>query len=73
MTTIVRRHYPASRLPADLSEGLAADCLVTIEIAVESSAGRTMTLDEILALRRPPYRSADEIVADIRRERDLWD
>jgi hypothetical protein len=32
-----------------------------------------MTLEEIIASRRPPYRSKEEIDAEIRRQRDEWD
>jgi hypothetical protein len=32
-----------------------------------------MTLEEIIAARRPPYRTKEEIDATIRRQRDEWD
>ena len=71
MNKIVR-NYPASKLPADLREGLDPDArvTVTVQVANEAPPHRPMTLDEIFALRLPPYRSAEQIVADIRRLRD---
>jgi hypothetical protein len=32
-----------------------------------------MTLEEIFALRRPPFRTAEEIDEDLRRQRDEWE
>jgi hypothetical protein len=32
-----------------------------------------MTLEEIFALRQPPFRTAQEIDRDLRRQRDEWD
>jgi hypothetical protein len=32
-----------------------------------------MTLEEIFALRRPPFRTVEEIDSDLRRQRDEWD
>ena len=66
------RNYPASKLPADLREGLDPKAMVTVtvESAQDEPPRKPMTLDEILALRRPPYRTAEEIVADIRSFRD---
>ena len=74
MNTIVRRHYPASRLPTDLREGIdpASEVTVTI-VAEEKSLHRVMTLDEIFAMRRPPYRTVEEINRTLRESRDEWD
>lgn len=74
MNRIIREHYPASRLPDDLREGVDPHATVTVTVVQEESAPeRVMTLEEIFALRRPPFRTAEEIDADIRRQRDEWD
>lgn len=76
MNKIVRKEeYPASKLPEDLREGIDPQATVTVTIAVEElkRPEHVMTLDEIFALRRPPFRTAAEIDEDIRRQRDEWD
>jgi hypothetical protein len=74
MNKLVREHYPASKLPPDLREGLDPSGEVTVTIVQEEyAAERPLTLEEILALRRPPYRTAEEIDSAIRRDRDAWD
>ena len=75
MNKIVREHYPASKLPADLREGVDPRSTVTVTVMVEGLQRheRVMTLDEIFAARRPPFRSVEEIDAEIRRLRDEWD
>jgi hypothetical protein len=73
MNKIVRENYPASKLPEDLREGLDPSTTVTVTIVQDMQPREPMTLDEIFALRRPPYRSAEEIVASIRQLRDEWD
>lgn len=74
MNRIIRKHeYPASKLPEDLREGLDPDATVSVTIEELKRPERVMTLDEIFALRRPPFRTAEEIDADIRRQRDEWD
>ena len=75
MNRIVREHYPASRLPDDLREGIDPSQDVTVTVVVESvpSKGETLTLDEVRALRRPPFLTKEEIDAHIRQLRDEWD
>ena len=89
MNRIIKEHYPAAKLPEDLREGLdpTQEVRVTVEVAQsKEDAGpawaqesrrvlslRVLSLDEIFALRRPPYRSGEEIDAEIRRQRDEWD
>ena len=73
MNKIVKVHYPAARLPADLQQGLDPASRVTVTIEPEPAPARkVMSLEEIFAARRPPYRSADEIDAEIRRSRNEW-
>lgn len=74
MNKIIRENYPASKLPEDLREGIDPSTSVTVTVVEEDTPPRQpMTLEEIFALRRPPYRSAEEIVASIRKLRDEWD
>jgi hypothetical protein len=78
MNRIVKEHYPAAKLPEDLREGLDPAQLVTITVAVEEKQSepatrKVLTLEEIFALRRPPFRSGEEIDEDLRRQRDEWD
>ena len=71
MNRIVREHYPASKLPNDLREGIDPGSNVTVTVvAEEKPAAHIPTLDEIIAQRRPPYRTAEQIDEDIRRDRD---
>ena len=75
MNKIVREHYPASKLPEDLREGVDPKSTVTVTVTVETlqRPEHVMSLEEIFAARRPPFRSVEEIDADIRRQRDEWD
>jgi hypothetical protein len=74
MNKIVREHYPASKLPNDLREGLDPSSEVTVTVEKEERPPHSvMTVEEIFATRKPPYRSAEEIDAEIRRSRDEWD
>ncbi len=86
MNKIVREHYPVSKLPEDLREGLKPDEEVRITIESDSTPDfdaifpetaallrrprRVMTLDEIWALRRPVYSSVEEIDEHVRAMRD---
>ena len=74
MNRIVKEHYPASRLPEDLREGVDPEAIVTVTVVEEPSRPeRVVTLEEIFARRQPPFRTAEEIDADLRRQRDEWD
>ena len=73
MNSIVRSNYPAARLPEDLRAGVDPSATVTVTVTVEERPDRVMSLEEIWAARRPPYRTKAEIDADIRRQRDEWD
>jgi hypothetical protein len=70
MNKIVR-NYPASRLPEDLREGVDPNAIVTVTVATadELPSYKPMTLEEILALREPPFRPSDDVVAEIRQLR----
>jgi hypothetical protein len=74
MNRITREHYPASRLPEDLRVGVDPSSTVTVTIVEEEKRPeKVMTLEEIFALRRPPFRTAEEIDDDLRKQRDEWD
>jgi hypothetical protein len=73
MNKIIRENYPASKLPEDLREGLDPSTTVTVTVVQETPSYQPMTLEEIFASRRPPYRSAEEIIKSIRKLRDEWD
>jgi hypothetical protein len=74
MNKIVREHYPASRLPDGLRAGVDPKARVTVTITLEEQQpDRPPTLDEIWAMRRPPFRTKKAIDADLRRQRDQWD
>jgi hypothetical protein len=74
MNKIIRENYPASKLPEELREGIDPSTHVTVTVVAEDKPDRLpMTLEEIIAARRPPYRTKEEIDAAIRRQRDEWD
>jgi len=73
MYSIVKSNYPAAQLPDDLRDGVDPSAMVTVTVTVEERPDKVMSLDEIWALRRPPYRTKAEIDAEIRRQRDEWD
>ena len=73
MNRIVR-HYPVSQLPEDLRTGLDPEAAVTVTIVAEDAKPeKTVSLEEIWAMRTPPFRTAQEIDDDLRRDRDAWD
>jgi hypothetical protein len=74
MNRIVKEHYPASKLPEDLRAGVDPTATVTVTIVEEEKRPeKVMSLEEIWALRAPPFRTAQEIDDDLRRDRDEWD
>lgn len=73
MNKIVREHYPASKLPEDLRPTDDPNASVTVTIEEEKRPDKVMTLEEIYSLTGFRRRSAAEIDAEIRRQRDEWD
>ncbi len=74
MNKIIREHYPAAQLPEDLRPNGDPDARVTITIeAEERQPDHVLSLEEIWAMREPPFRTKEEIDAEIRRQRDEWD
>ena len=73
MNEIIRKDYPASKLPEDLREGIDPSAKVTVTVIDDTPPHKPMTLEEIWASRRPPFKSKEEIDAEIRGQRDEWD
>lgn len=75
MNKIVRRHYPASRLPEDLTEGLPDHALIDIEITVDEDGAskRRRTLRNYFAVAKDRDTSIDQAVQRIRNRRDESD
>lgn len=73
MNTIVKQHYPASKLPEDLRAGVDPASTVTVTIEEEKRPEKVMSLEEIFSLDGFRRRSATEIDTDLRRQRDEWD
>ena len=74
MNRTVKQNYPASRLPEDLRGNLDPSSTVTVTIVEEEKRPENVpTLEEIFARRRPPFRTKEEIDAELRRQRDEWD
>lgn len=75
MNKITREHYPASKLPAELREGIDPSRQVTVTVVEENPpSDGVLSLEEILELAKPYRgRSKAEIDATIRAGRDDWD
>lgn len=72
MNKIVRENYPASKLPEDLRPTADPDASVTVIIEEEKRPETVMTLEEIFSLTGFRRRTAAEIDADLRRQREEW-
>jgi len=73
MNKIVREHYPASKLPADLRAGVDPSSMVTVTIAVEGEPTRTrMSIAELLEKARSAKPTDDDPVERIRELRNEW-
>ena len=74
MNRIVRENYAVADLPEDLRDGFATDAEVRVVIEPASPMPeKVLSIDELFALRRPPYKTTEEIVQQVRRMRDEWD
>lgn len=82
MNRIVKQHFPAEKLPAELREGLDPKGKVTVTVVEEepqerpdaaSLPDRPLTLEEIFNYPGIRSRSMEEIDRDIRKLRDEWD
>lgn len=74
MNRIVREHYPVADLPEDLREGFDFGSNVRVSIEQElPSPDHVLSIDELFALRRPPYKTTQEIVDEVRQMREEFD
>lgn len=75
MNKIVREHYPASKLPAELREGIAPGASVRVVIEEERKPlNRSEMLASLLEARKhAPGVTLEEAVARVRELRDEWD
>ena len=73
MNRIVRTNYPAAKLPGDLREGIDPAKEVTVTVVEEDQPKNVMTLEELFALRTPPFLTKEEIDKSIERMRNEWD
>ena len=74
MTRIVRENYPVADLPENLREGFGADVKVRVVLELEPPfPDRVLSLEELFAMRRPPYKTSEQIVDEVRRMRDADD
>jgi hypothetical protein len=76
MTRIVREHYPVSKLPEDLREGLDPDAKALVTVTAEASdaprgksSGREI-IERYRATHPPRYRDIQEILDVVRKIRD---
>ena len=74
MNRIICENYPASKRPEDLRVGVDPSSTVTVMIVEEEKATEAaISLEQIWAMRAPPFRTAREIDDELRRSRDEWD
>ena len=74
MNRIVRENYPVADLPDDLREGFAPDAVVRVMVEpVLPPADRVLSIEELFAMRRPPYETTEQITDEVRHMRDEWD
>ncbi|MBI1868756.1 MAG: hypothetical protein HYS06_10775 [Methylocystis sp.] len=79
MNKIIREHYPASRLPADLRDAIGAAEQVTITIVTEEDATRHDSASNQQSwferhkhIRRNYYQTDAEVIEYVRALRDEW-
>jgi hypothetical protein len=73
MNAVVRRHYPARKLPDDLRGDIDPSREVVVTVVEEEPPERVMTLEEIFATRQPPDLTREEIdehIRSLREDRD---
>jgi hypothetical protein len=78
MNRIIREHYPASRLPDELRDGIDPSGHVTVTVIEEEQPPSRERLVQLLEQARQRSRSVgdvstDEAVRRIRDLRDEWD
>lgn len=79
MNKLVKQHYPASKLPADLRVGLKPDGIVTVTVVEEDAEVRKpLSRDDLRSLLEAAQsdsegRDVNAAVDRIRALRDEWD
>jgi hypothetical protein len=76
MNKIVREHYPISKLPEDLREGLDPNGMAVITVTPEAAGGRrqksrALEIIEGYRAKHPPrYHNVQEVLDVVRKIRD---
>ncbi|MCC6984577.1 MAG: hypothetical protein IT535_15020 [Bauldia sp.] len=74
MNKIVQKEgYPASKLPSELRQDIDPSHSVTVVVTDEDRPSNVQSLEEIIAARKAPFRTVEEIDSAIERDRDAWD
>jgi hypothetical protein len=73
MNKVVREHYPASRLPAELREGIDPGQVVTVTVMVEEEKSQPVTFAELFAALEGHRSSHGDPVERVRALRDEWE
>ncbi len=74
MNRIVRENDPVADLPEDLREGFAPDAVARVMVEpILPPADRALSIEELFAMRRPPYKTTEQITDEVRHMRDEWD
>ena len=75
MNRIIHEHYPASKLPEDLREGINPSGHVTVTVVEEAQRPSREKLVELLEQARARARAAGDVSTEeaVRRVRDLRD
>ncbi|MER9581766.1 hypothetical protein [Mesorhizobium sp. M0276] len=76
MNKIILEHYPASKLPDELREGIALSA--SVKVTIEDEAKQPLGRKQLLELMRNAQANAvgtslDEAVARVRALRDEWE
>jgi hypothetical protein len=70
MNKVFREHFPAAKLPEELRGSIDPSRQVTVTVVEEQAPEDVMSLEEIFALRQPPFLTKEEIDAHIRELRE---
>lgn len=78
MNKIVRRHFPAAKLPEELRDEIGDGKQVTITIEIEEELDRPNPAEKdwfsrYERLRRSTFHSLEEVNEHVRAMRDEWD
>lgn len=72
MNRIVRESYPVEKLPEDLRPESARVREVRVTVEEVEGSDKPLTVQEIFALRGPPFRTRAEIDAEVDSLRSEW-